>query len=209
MVDFLKTWILNIIAVIIFITFLEILLPSSNMKKYINMIVGLLVMLVIISPVLELVNRNTRIQEEIIKTSSDIDRKALSLSLEQFEEAQEKQIIALYKSKLENHIKDQIEYKRNIDVLRINSQIEENRQSKEFGNIKQLEILLGSEIKSQSKNQEIKPVSNIMINIKTKKQPLNSKESTKNKQYIIEQIKENISNFYGVDKDKIRISINK
>lgn len=207
LIDFLRSWILNIVTVIIFISFLEILLPNSDMKKYVKMVIGLLVMLVIINPMLELVHGDMNIEEEIFKTSSVLDKKALSLNIDKFEGIQEKQMITLYKEKIEKHIKNQIEYGNNIKVLSVQCEIEKNKSSKKLGNVKHVNILLSNNLDSKTTNKDIEPVSNIMIHINKEQNQANIKENDNENKPIIKQIKEDISNFYAIDMENVCINM--
>lgn len=49
-------WVRNIIMVVLFASFLELLLPSSNMQRFIRVILGLTIMLAILDPALELIH---------------------------------------------------------------------------------------------------------------------------------------------------------
>ncbi|TCO79187.1 stage III sporulation protein AF [Marinisporobacter balticus] len=209
MIAFMRSWILNIVTVIIFIQFLELLLPNSHMKKYINMVIGLLVMLVIINPMLALVKGDVCIEEEIFKTSSAIDKKTLSFDIDQFEGIQEKQMIALYKEKIKKHVKQQIEYNNKVDVLSVQCEIEESKDSKTFGNIKYLDIKLSGFVNDQTADKDIEPVSNIVIQInKGQKQENTNKKNDENKP-MIKQIKENLSSFYELDIENICVNMHK
>lgn len=48
-------WIKNIVFVTLFATFFELLLPSSKMKQFVRVVLGLFIMLAIIHPAIELV----------------------------------------------------------------------------------------------------------------------------------------------------------
>ncbi|EGO63622.1 stage III sporulation protein AF [Acetonema longum] len=48
-------WIKNIVFVTLFATFFELLLPSSKMKQFVRVVLGLFIMLAIINPAIELV----------------------------------------------------------------------------------------------------------------------------------------------------------
>ncbi|HOM44065.1 MAG TPA: stage III sporulation protein AF, partial [Bacillota bacterium] len=50
MADFLREWVINIAVIIIFIMFLDTIIPNSSMKRYINVIVGLMIIVVVIKP---------------------------------------------------------------------------------------------------------------------------------------------------------------
>lgn len=207
MVNFLRSWVLNIVTIIIFVTFLEILLPNSSIKKYIKMIVGLLIMLVILSPVLELVNGNIKIENEILKTSAQIEQKSLQANASQLENEQNKQMVAMYKKNMENDIRDRIEHENKVEVLNINLDIDENINSQTFGSIYMLHITLSMDMilnNNKAKAQSIETVS-ILVGDSA----INNTVATNNDHYTIKEIKANISDLYGINEENIKISINK
>jgi stage III sporulation protein AF len=54
MMSYLAEWIKHIILLILMATFLDLILPSSNMRKYVKLVVGFLILLLILSPLLHL-----------------------------------------------------------------------------------------------------------------------------------------------------------
>lgn len=52
--NFISNWLKDILVVFIVISFLEIILPKGKMKKFVNFIIGLLIIFVIISPFTDL-----------------------------------------------------------------------------------------------------------------------------------------------------------
>lgn len=207
MVAFLRSWVLNIVTIIVFITFLEILLPNSSIKKYIKMIVGLLVMLVILSPILELVNGNIKIENEIIKTSSEVEQKYLQVNAHQLEDEQNRQMIEVYKRKMEKDIKERIEYEHSVEVLSIHTYIDEDIKSHAFGSLNQLNITLSVGMtpnRKETKEQFIKPVSIIIGN---GDQSITASADQGN--HLTDGIKSNISGLYGIREENIKININK
>lgn len=205
MISFLRTWILNIATVIIFVTLLELLLPNSDMKKYIKMIVGLLVMLVILNPVLELINGKVNIEYEVLKTSAYMDKGTMTANIDKVEEMQDQQMIQLYKEKIERYIKDRIEFSNHVKVINIYSEIEKNKESKDFGNITKLNLVLSNVMEKDT--ERIKPVSNILIDISKDKETTYSKKLESKDDRRIDDIKNNISDFLKLDEKKINIHI--
>ncbi|WP_245754940.1 stage III sporulation protein AF [Pelosinus propionicus] len=55
----LTDWIKNIIFVVLFASFLELLLPSSNMRRFVRVIMGLFIMLAILNPIIGTVQHLT------------------------------------------------------------------------------------------------------------------------------------------------------
>ncbi len=165
MMAFLRTWVLNIVTVIIFITFLEILLPNSNMKRYIKMIIGLLVMLVVLNPLLEVASGKINLEEDIFKTSAMMDQKTLSYDYERLQGEQDQQLITLYKSKIDNHIRTKIEGENKLKVVELDLTIVEEKSHKDFGKLKNIHLVLSAPEKPPESTAEIQPVSKIYIEV--------------------------------------------
>lgn len=56
--DFLAIYIKNILLCVIFLTYIEMVLPNDKYKKYINLVSGLILILVIISPIKNLYDKH-------------------------------------------------------------------------------------------------------------------------------------------------------
>lgn len=56
--NFLTEWLINIIVLIILATILEMLLPNSVMKRYVEMVVGILLLVVMIQPILSIITED-------------------------------------------------------------------------------------------------------------------------------------------------------
>lgn len=54
MISYIGEWISHIVLLILLATFFDLLLPSSRMKKYVKLVVGLMIIMLILSPVLHL-----------------------------------------------------------------------------------------------------------------------------------------------------------
>jgi stage III sporulation protein AF len=52
MIDLIISWVMGIVFTTLFASFLELLLPSSSMQKFVRVIMGLLIMLAILNPVI-------------------------------------------------------------------------------------------------------------------------------------------------------------
>jgi stage III sporulation protein AF len=50
MIEFLKSWVLNIATIAILLVLIEILIPSGKTKKLVNLISGFLLLITIIQP---------------------------------------------------------------------------------------------------------------------------------------------------------------
>src|SRR5690554_3440766 len=109
MIEDLSYWVKNIIYIIFFIVFLEILLPNNSMRKYVKVIAGLLVMVVILTPITKLINSNLNIQDVVAKNFVDMEQIDIKSKNQILEGRQNDLTIRVYKKKVESQIKNQIE----------------------------------------------------------------------------------------------------
>ncbi|MDF2546472.1 MAG: spoIIIAF [Anaerosolibacter sp.] len=207
MTAFLRTWTLNIVMVVIFISFVELLLPSSSMKKYIKMVVGLLVILVILNPIIELLYGDINVQDEIFKSTVMIEREALSKDAAGFQKSRNQQMIAMYKEKISEHLRDKIGYEYDVRLENARIEIEEDTENKDFGKIKEIHLVLTEGNKMSEEQIAIENIDQVSIAVNggPSKTPSNKPEDL----YIISDIKNSISRFYDIEEDNINISMNK
>ncbi|PAB60961.1 stage III sporulation protein AF [Anaeromicrobium sediminis] len=197
---FFKDWIKNILVLVIFITAVDVILPNGSTKKYVNLVVGILVIIVIINPILLLVKGDINIEGEIIRTSTILDTNILALKKDNIKFDQEEQIIRVYKNKLEGHIKDRISKDYAVTVNEVDAEIIKDTSSDNFGTIKNIKV--GISFKENDKN-DLNRIEKIYINVSNNKGE--NVKAEKNKSKEIDKIKKEIALFYDLDDTNITI----
>ncbi len=71
MIEALGKWIITICVAIFFSTAVQMILPDNSLKKYCNFILGLIVFVVILSPILKIFNEELQVNK-IIEESADL-----------------------------------------------------------------------------------------------------------------------------------------
>lgn len=103
----LSTWIKQIILVVLFATFLELLIPSNSYKKFVKVIMGLLILLTVLQPVLELIHGQGDEQNATEVTARNIaDNQTAMLNRPQdLQSERDKIALAQYRKELIKQIK--------------------------------------------------------------------------------------------------------
>lgn len=156
MKSFLRDWTTNILIISIFISLLEIILPKSNMKRYIEMIIGLLIIIVIINPFIKLLNGNIDIEREVfasITKSNNINY----YDNNDLKEIQEKQMIEIYKRKLIEDVKSLIEKDGNYLVKQIVLDIETIDENN-YGKINKISINIEKGNNNENKKEKVEKI---------------------------------------------------
>ncbi|MCB5558466.1 stage III sporulation protein AF [Anaerosalibacter bizertensis] len=206
--SFLKSWVIDIVTMVIFISFLEIVLPNSNMKRFIDMIVGFLIIVVIITPFIKIISKDIDIEKNFLLNSNKLNTEIKNNYSEEKEEVlalQEKQIIESYKKGIERKIGNLIKEKTNYEVKNIDMEINKDLEDKNYGEIKELNIVLREKIDKNSENEKSIKIENIE-EVWIKK----NKENKSNEKFEeSDKIKKIISKEYGLSEEKISASLSR
>lgn len=193
---------------VIFISFLEIVLPNSNMKRFIDMIVGFLIIVVIITPFIKIISKDIDIEKNFLLNSNKLNTEIKNNYSEEKEEVlalQEKQIIESYKKGIERKIGNLIKEKTNYEVKNIDMEINRDLEDKNYGEIKELNIVLREKIDKNSENEKSIKIENIE-EVWIKK----NKENKSNEKFEeSDKIKKIISKEYGLSEEKISASLSR
>lgn len=126
-----------VLFIIVFIA--ELIMPKGNMKRYIDLIIGLLIIIVIISPLARLMKYDFNIDNIMGNYARSED---LDINMDRnFSNNQEEQIKKLFKSKLESQVIYLVEENWEYKVLDVHvevGQIQEDNQE-----IKSIKVLIG------------------------------------------------------------------
>lgn len=230
MIEWISNWAGSIIVAVVIGTIIEMILPEGNSKKYIKMVIGLYILFTIVSPVINSFTGNK------IKLSDELD---LDTYIEEskdninthntFESNNEKNIMDIYISGLEDDLKAKLESKGYI-VNSINIDVSDN----ESYTINSIDLVLEKDKKEDnneeandddknsddtSKDVNINSVDkvdkvNIDLNNKNSNSDSNNEiKENKNNELIfklsnaeIRNLKEYISDTYEVNKNNITIN---
>lgn len=139
-----KDWIIDILVVMIFITILDAMIPSSNFKKYIDMVTGLVIIIAILSPVVNLIKGEDFIQKEVISGTLGLKSEEI-INDNAYLKVQEEVFAEQYKKNMEENIRQWIDKKYNTDVKKVSIDFDSDiKDTQHFGYIKRVEVYMGN-----------------------------------------------------------------
>lgn len=120
MLDVFKNWISSILAIGILFTIIRIILPNSHFKKYIYSLIGIVTIIVIISPVISAVkSTNFDNIKDIVLNATNIDSFDVNYTnLSNYEDVNENNVKKNFITSVENDIKEKLSSNidNNVDV---------------------------------------------------------------------------------------------
>lgn len=157
MISFLKSWITNIVVLIIFLALAEIILPSNSMRKYARFVIGLIVIVVIITPIFKLFDKQNSIEAAISEYEKKYEEVYKgNMNSQELEKTIQQNTIDEFLKKLEENIENEVMQntgkKIAVNKLNVNTKL----GSKDFGTITYIEIKVLS-------NSNIQPVEKVVI----------------------------------------------
>jgi stage III sporulation protein AF len=202
--EFMKSWITNITAVIIFTMLLDILIPNNDLKKFAKVIMGLLIILVIIQPFLMVKNIGYQFQSTMTQAAAYIENSTENTgnSVEVF---QNNAALDIYKQKLSDKVAEIINSRKEFEnsEVRVNVEIENDINQKEFGSIKAIQVYVEKGKGGAVQASNIEPVKINTETVINKKQG----EYNWNNSKLSQDLSADINDALGLKETEISIEI--
>ena len=68
MLESVKTWIVSILIAAFIVNIVNMVLPSSKIKSYINLVLNFIFIFIVISPVIDFFSENISLEDRLLKT---------------------------------------------------------------------------------------------------------------------------------------------
>lgn len=188
-------WVKNIAFYLILITAVMNVLPNNNYKKYVKLFTGMVLVLLVLSPITSLLKLNRTMDFTFMTSSFEQELNELDDQAESFEYAQKSRLFTGYEEEVAKEIGEVVEqdglYPVDIQVV-----MEEDESSEDYGSIRQIHITAAYSQK-QAEGIYIEPV-RIGTEEKEEYQPESMEEIN---------IKNDLERFYNISASNININI--
>jgi stage III sporulation protein AF len=191
--QFLTEWISNIILLILLASVLELLLPNSSLQRYVKMVVGLLLLVIILTPLISIFTKDVDSWVSSIGLSNHLEEKNVQFSLENKKKEIQQVTLAYISEQVAVQLKRQVEEemitKFDKEVVEVMVDLNDFLEEDDYLNsIVQVSILLKKVDSDIEEGDKTVPVV-ALVEIDTSKgvEPL-QEETTTNKQEILQYL---------------------
>ncbi len=203
-------WVKNIIIFLVLTTIISNLLGKSNYKKYINLITGLILVILVITPLLRLFRLTDTLDRYFSINILSTEAKDINGRLTEMEEGQMTAILKEYKEGIREQIV-KILKEQELFPVEILITVDEDAESETFGNLEYLDIT-ASYFRQDTENGPSKvdriKIDKIEITDEEKSGSNTGDNSGGNILSPAEiNVKNVLSDFYNMNPDNINISI--
>lgn len=218
MMDWLSQWLQEIIIIILIATFIELVLPSQSMQRYIKVVVSLFILLTLLSPIITLLQKGVE-PNSLIGQSPTVDTNSSSLSAilkngEAMRAKQEQQAMTLFEDQVQEVLKSELENRFPVRLQEIRLHMQQRGAVQPA--IDQMQLALeSSEPKADSATEStlethIKPVQPVHIEVRVgESPPLRSEDAkqfaSEEEQQLESEIKQWIESQWGLEQARIQI----
>jgi stage III sporulation protein AF len=202
--QFLTEWITNIILFVLLATIIEMLIPNSSMQKYVKMVTGLLLIVIILTPLLNLFKKDFDqlfsslaltpiLQEKNIENVIEMKKKEIQAS-------QRAYILEQMAVQLKNEVEEELMQQYGFQVESVHVSINDEYKN-EFNaeDIDSIEVILSKKENSSNSIPAVKPIS-----IDTSK-PINHHQGRETN--TSKEINRFLANKWGIDGGKIAVIV--
>lgn len=180
MIDWIRNWVTTICVAVIFITAVELIMPNDKFKKYVQFVMGLILIAVILNPIVQLLHQNSGVSTFINNADKYFNDASYDKNYSKYKTDDKQSTLSTFKLNLENTC---------VKILKEKYPESEYAVKATVGYKDNEVVIEGLEIRMQ--NNSVKKVERVQINNteidKGKEQ--NNENSRKIKTYLKEQLK--------------------
>ncbi len=202
------SWVKDIIIFLVLSTIINNLLGKSTFKKYINLITGIILVILVISPLFKLFKLERSLDYFMSTNFFIAESENINSILLDSEKEQKNRILAEYKARIHSQIASLIE-NQDLYLIDLSITVDEDSESVTFGSLKTIDLVAGyKKQKTKDNLSKIEPIEIGKIEIGNKAEDNKVKE----RDYLSPEeinVKNLLSDFYNMKPDNINISIQK
>lgn len=206
MLDLIYDWIKNIIIFLVLTTIITNLLGKSAYKKYVNLITGIILLILVVSPLFKLFDLEDNLDYFFSTNYLLAESKDINIKFDDMEDNKKEAIFLEYKEKIKAQIGTILESE-DLYIKSIALTIDEEDDSKTYGQIKELDITASYvRVKALDDSKKIDKINIGKIKIGEN----NESDQTKVREILTPSeinVKKRLSDFYNMNPDNINISI--
>lgn len=206
----------EIAIIVILASFLEMLLPKSNMKRFVQVVLGLFILISILTPIANLISGDElayHIEAWQYHPETNYQLEEILAQGQRISQANQKTTIREYEMRLEKQITSLIQLVPEVNYTDVTVAVDSDTKKNTYGKIREIYIDIyhdnPNKIDDGASLQENIEIEQIVISINhdsdqvhlTALQQMQSKQSQQSKEIV-----NLISNFYGVSADKIKVN---
>lgn len=193
MIEALGKWIVTICVAVFFATAVQMILPDNSLKKYCNFVVGLIVFVVMITPIVNFFNKDIQIDKLIEASTLEVFSEDSTMDYEEYRNSNINTTLEVFKGNLEKQCAKDLKAEFNGDDYKINADVSYDNENSLFV-INSIDV--GMNDGSVNRVKEVVIGEDEAVPVHSEDEDLGEKAT---------EVKKYISSHYDIDEEKIYI----
>lgn len=205
MMDWLADWLKELILLVLVATFLDLLLPSNSMDRYVKLVMGLLIIMAILHPIFQLIDKEINLRD-LTLAPEIIGQTSGTQSLEEIQRKKEKlqQTQAdLIRKQMENYIKKRVEKSLEkefaVEVMDVQAKTELNKE--QIPILKEISVAVQPKNETTENQLPLRPIEPVAIG----EEESQTANATITDSPIAKEMERYLSDYWEIAPDQVRI----
>ncbi len=216
MIESLSLWLQKIILLILIATFLDMLLPNSSMQRYVKLVMGLIILLSIITPIMQIFQKDLsteKIAMRIMNMGSDSgqDWNELKQLGEKLMKQNDEEAMLFVKGQMETLISAKVEEQYGVTVLAVEISLQKEMDKEQaYPVLSSVQLILDKDIQAtgQGENTDKNPIEPVTIQVggeSSRSAPLlsTSPELSAAERKLLNDIANDVAHTWSIDRSQV------
>lgn len=142
MVEAVKQFVQNVIVIMLLAAFLQLVLPEGGMRRYAQLAVGLIMVLTLLTPLLQLSQTRFDLSELLGQATMRTSLEELKVKGQVWQQQNDQTLLNSYRQALTDQIRQVVEASGEVEVSACDFELVEDREADDFGRIIQMKVSL-------------------------------------------------------------------
>ncbi|MGO4887108.1 stage III sporulation protein AF [Anaerobacillus sp. MEB173] len=206
--QFITDWVTNIILIILLATVLELLLPNSNFQRYVKMVVGLMLIVVILTPLLSVFSHSPETIFQPINMNEDLSDEQLENLIENkktdIEMGQRAYISEQVAVQMKQQVEEELVNDYGLEVKEVLISIDEFANEEDFlKSITGIEVVVKQQVEQTEEEAKVEAIPVVMIDTKKELQTKKLTEQPAN----LSEVQLYLANEWQIPKEVISLAL--
>ncbi|MGB9804146.1 stage III sporulation protein AF, partial [Desulfofundulus sp.] len=212
-VEIVRNLVQNLIIIVVLAVFLEMLLPASDMQRYLKMVMGLLIIVVVLQAVGGVVRgewQHDLPEPALTGTPAGVrDLTDIVAAGQRIKNGQQQKALEEYRQGLSRQISALAGLNKDVQVVKVQVDVYDDPADKRFGQIREIELLMAAaspEARGRGGKRDESLVDPVTIDIGSRGLDGNKAVKTEPEaKKAAEQLVKTVANFYNLSPEQVKV----
>ena len=204
MLDIIGDLVKNLIVLVILASFVELTLPGNKFQPYIKLAAGIMILISILNPLLQLFSLVPDLEKEI-KQMGSLNLEGYNYDKEEGLEFYQESILNEYEWRLQKQVKEIVE-KHGLELVSFQAEVAEDVEEEKFGEIMKMEITLAPPSPGELPGRVPVIIEEVEVQIGKEEKEVERRETeSKNCSPQKEKIREELMNLFSLTEQQVKL----